>query len=211
VAINIGDLLIGEGYRLITETSLPDDIILKCIRMVSNGHRRLSIGQGIELMSLKNKKILTLEETLQVFDYKTATAFKVSLLLGAIAAGAEDSSLRLLEKFSCSIGTAYQIKDDIEDFKNEAGDFEIYKPSVLISLLQEKLNGKVLADFHEAYRVNNINIIRKLAEKNTIDQEAEVLLTEYIDKSKECLDRFQNTGLKMALHEILGNIFKEYI
>jgi geranylgeranyl pyrophosphate synthase len=211
VAINIGDLLIGEGYRLITETSLPDDIILKCIRMVSNGHRRLSIGQGIELMSLKNKKILTLEETLQVFDYKTATAFKVSLLLGAIAAGAEDSSLRLLEKFSCSIGTAYQIKDDIEDFKNEAGDFEIYKPSVLISLLQEKLNGKVLADFHEAYRVNNINIIRKLAEKNTIDQEAEKLLTEYIDKSKECLDRFQNTGLKMALHEMLGNIFKEYI
>jgi geranylgeranyl diphosphate synthase type II len=41
VAINIGDLLIGEGYRLLTETQLPSDILLNCIKMVSNGHRRL--------------------------------------------------------------------------------------------------------------------------------------------------------------------------
>jgi geranylgeranyl pyrophosphate synthase len=211
VAINIGDLLIGEGYRLITETNLSADVILNCIRIVSNGHRRLSIGQGIELMSLKNKKILSIEETLQVFDYKTATAFKVSLLLGAIAAGAEESSLRLLEKFSRSIGIAYQIKDDIEDFKDEAGDFEIYKPSLLISLLQDKLAGKVIIDFHEAYQGKNIKIIRKLVEETAIEKEANNLLSEYINESRESLDGFQNTGLKMALHEILGNIFKEYI
>jgi geranylgeranyl diphosphate synthase, type II len=211
VAINIGDLLIGEGYRLITETNLPAEIILNCIKMVSHGHRRLSIGQGIELMSLKNRKILSLEETLQVFDYKTATAFKVSLLLGAIAAGAEDNSLNLLEKFSRSIGIAYQIKDDIEDFKNEEGEFEIYKPSVLISLLQEKLTGTVLGDFHDAYRNNNIKTIRVIAEGSNMSSEAEELLSEYINESRECLAGFQNAGLKMALHEILGNIFKEYI
>jgi len=203
--------LIGEGYRLLTETKLPADILLSCIKMVSNGHRRLSIGQGIELLSLKNKKILTLEETLQVFDYKTATAFKVSLLLGAIAAGAEENALKLLEKFSRSVGIAYQIKDDIEDFKDEEGDFAIYKPSVLISLLQGKLSGKVLTCFHEAYRNNNIEIIRNLAQESNIDDEAGVLLTDYIKESEECLNGFQNTGLKMALHEILGNIFKDYI
>jgi geranylgeranyl diphosphate synthase type II len=211
VAINIGDLLIGEGYRLITETNLSAEVILNCIRMVSNGHRRLSIGQGIELMSLKNKKILTLEETLQVFDYKTATAFKVSLLLGAIAAGAEESSLRLLEKFSRSIGIAYQIKDDIEDFKNEAGDFEIYKPSVLISLLQEKINPGDRILFNDSYLNNKIKIIRQFAESCLIDKEAEELLSEYINEAKGCLDDFHNTGLKMALHEIMGKIFKEYI
>jgi geranylgeranyl pyrophosphate synthase len=211
VAINIGDLLIGEGYRLISETNLPSDVLLNCIRMVSHGHRLLSIGQGIELMSLKNRNILTLSETLQVFEYKTSTAFKVSLLLGAIAAGADENSLKLLEKFSRSIGIAYQIKDDIDDFKDEAGDFEIYKPSVLISLLQEKLTGTELTDFQDAYRENDIKIIRKLAEGSTIDQEAEMLLSDYIKESKECLDGFYNTGLKMALHEILGNIFKEYI
>jgi geranylgeranyl diphosphate synthase type II len=211
VAINIGDLLIGEGYRLITESGLPPENIVDCIRMVSSGHRRLSIGQGIELMALKNKKILSLAETLQVFDYKTATAFKVSLLLGAIAAGAEESSLALLEKFSRSVGIAYQIKDDIEDFRNSDGNFEIHKPSVLVSLLLEKLEHQDRISFHNAHPDNNIKIIHHLAETYKIDQAAEELLSEFIKEAKECLDNFQNTGLKMALHEILGKIFKDYI
>lgn len=211
VAINTGDLLIGEGYRLLTETSLPADVLLKCIGMVSHGHRLLSIGQGIELMSLKNKNILTLAETLQVFEYKTATAFKVALLLGAIAAGADENAQALLGKFSRSIGIAFQVKDDIEDFKDESGLFDIYKPSVLISLLKEKLNSEEKVLFHDAYLNNNTKIIRQLTESYMIDKEAEELLLENIKEAKGCLDDFHNTGLKMALHEILGNIFKEYI
>ena len=211
VAINIGDLLIGEGYRLITETNLPSDVVLECIKMVSNGHRRLSVGQGIELMALKNKEIMSLEDSLKVFDYKTATAFKVSLLLGAIAAGADENSMALLEKFSRSVGIAYQIKDDIEDFKNGDGEYEIHKPSVLVSLLQENLVSNDRIIFNEAHLNNNIKIIQELAEVYKIEEEAEKLLTKYIKESKDCLDNFQNTGLKMALHEILGNIFKDYI
>jgi geranylgeranyl pyrophosphate synthase len=211
VAINTGDLLIGEGYRLLTETNLPADVLLNCINMVSHGHRLLSIGQGIELMSLKNRNILTLAETLQVFEYKTATAFKVSLLLGAIAAGAEENAQALLEKFSRSIGIAYQVKDDIEDFKDESGDYDIYKPSVLISLLKEKLNHDDKVLFHDACLNNKIQIIRQLTESYMIDKETEKLIMEHIKEAKKCLDDFHNTGLKIALHEITGNIFKEYI
>jgi geranylgeranyl pyrophosphate synthase len=211
VAINAGDLLIGEGYRLITETGLPSDIILSCMKMVSNGHRHLSIGQGIELMSLKNKNILTLNETLQVFDYKTATAFKVSLLLGALAAGADENSLSLLEKFSHKIGIAYQIKDDIEDFKNPEGEFEIHKPSVLVSLLVENINSQDRILFDSAQQNKDFKFIQQLVEKYRIEQAAEELLSQYIADSRACLDSFQNTGLKMALHEILGYIFKEHI
>lgn len=211
VAINIGDLMIGEGYRLLTETSLPPEIIKDCIKIVANGHRKLSVGQGIELMALKNNEILPLTETIKVFEYKTATAFKVSLLLGATAAGADSNSLSLLERFSLSIGIAYQIKDDIEDFKNGNGDFEIHKPSVLISLLDEKLSKDEKATFQEALLNNNIDIIQKLVDKNNIYRKAEEMLGDYISQSNEILGEFQNTGLKMALHEILGNIFKEYI
>jgi geranylgeranyl diphosphate synthase type II len=211
VAINAGDLLIGEGYRLITEAGLSSEILLDCIRMVSNGHRRLSIGQGIELMSLKNKKFLTLAETLQVFEYKTATAFKVSLMLGAIAAGADKDSLVYLENFSRSIGIAYQIKDDIEDFKNSNGDYEIHKPSVLVSLLLEKLEPQDRIIFHEAHINKNIKTIQQLADTYDVEQSAAELLSVYIKESRNCLEHFQNTGLKMALHEILGNIFKNYL
>jgi geranylgeranyl diphosphate synthase type II len=211
VAINIGDLLIGEGYRLIAETNLSGDIIRECIKVVSHGHRKLSIGQGIELMSLKNRIILSLNETLSVFEYKTATAFKVSLLLGATAAGADSDSLALLEKFSHFIGIAYQLKDDIEDFKNPCDEFEIHKPSVLISLLHGKLTHADKKKFQHAYFSNKTDTIYQLVDDYKIHQSAEELLKNYIRESDDCLGNFRNIGLKLALHEILGNTFKDYI
>lgn len=211
VAINIGDLLIGEGYRLITETTLPSDIIRDCFKVVSNGHRKLSVGQGIELMALKNHEILSTKETITVFEYKTSTAFKVSLLLGATAAGADPDSIALLEEFSRTVGIAYQIKDDIEDFKNANGDFEIHKPSVLVSMLSESLSPDDNTHFRHAFLNGEIDTIKKLVSDYNIRQSSEDLLNEYIKESDNTLDSFQNIGLKMALHEILGNIFKEYI
>ena len=211
VAINIGDLLIGEGYRLLTEIDLPPDIIRDCIKVVANGHRKLSVGQGIELMALKNREILSLKETITVFEYKTATAFKVALLLGATAAGADTNSIALMEQFSHFAGIGYQIKDDIEDFKNENGDLEIHKPSVLVSLLSEQLTPEDRILFQEAWLKNDIPTIQQLVEKYQISRCAEDLLLYYIKESSQCLGNFQNIGLKMALHEILGNMFKAYI
>lgn len=211
VAINIGDLLIGEGYRLITEASFSSDIIRNCIKVVSQGHRTLSIGQGIELMALRNREILSLSDTLYVFENKTAAAFKVSLLLGAIAGGADSDSLALLEQFSNYIGVAYQIKDDLEDFKNPDSNFEIEKPSVLISLLSENLSSSDKGLFKDAIANNKPDTIHHLVEEYKIRQNAEVLLKDYITQTDNCLGNFQNIGLKLALHEILGKTFKDYI
>src|SRR5665648_1004063 len=76
VAINTGDYLIGEGYRLISESTLPPAMIREGIKIVSRGHRSLTIGQGSELISIHSKEILSLNEMLDLFDNKTAAAFK---------------------------------------------------------------------------------------------------------------------------------------
>lgn len=211
VAINIGDLLIGEGYRLIAESGFSPEIKVECLKVVANGHKKLSVGQGIELMSLKNREILSLNETIEIFDLKTSTAFHVSLLLGATAGGAQSDSLGLLGRFSHSVGIAYQIKDDIDDFYNPEGKFEIHKPSVLISLLSEKLSADDQVLFQDAFFKNKIDIIQQLADDYKIQQSTEELLKKYITDSNDTLNSFQNIGLKLALHEILGNIFKNYI
>lgn len=211
IAINIGDLLIGEGYRLLAETSFSPEIIRECIRVVSKGHRTLSIGQGSELISLREHKILSLKETLEVFQNKTAAAFKVSLLLGATAAGADQTEIEMLGNFSNLIGIAYQIKDDMEDFQNPEDEFEIERPSVLMSLLYEKALSNGYDSFQQAFSANNIPAIKHLVEKYRIREDAERLLKDYIAQTSTCLNSFQNMGLKLALHEILGKTFKDYI
>jgi geranylgeranyl pyrophosphate synthase len=211
VAINIGDLLIGEGYRLIAETNLPATTIQECIKVVANGHRKLSVGQGIELMALKNREILSLQETLKVFEYKTSTAFKVSLLLGATAGCADQETLALLDEYSRAIGIAYQISDDLDDFSHPEGEFELLKPSVLVSMLYEKLPEADRILFQREQSGVQSDTLHQLIDQFEIRQNAETLLKSYLQDAKACLGTFQNIGLKMALHEILGNTFKAYL
>jgi len=211
VAINIGDLLIGEGYRLIAETGFSPEIIRECIKVVSHGHRSLSVGQGIELMALRKREILSLADILFVFENKTAAAFKASFLLGAVAGGADAFSLELLEQFSVYIGVAYQIKDDLEDFNPTDAHFKPEKPSLLISMLSDKLSPEHQDVFRNACDTADRLMIQQLIDSYQIGQQAEELLKEYISNCNDCLSKFNNIGLKLALHEIVGKTFKDYI
>lgn len=208
IAINTGDFLIGEGYRLIAESNLAPEIIGQCMGIISREHKNLTMGQGAELISVKCGQLLSLDEMLKVFENKTAAAFKVSLLLGATIGGADKNALDLLDKFSYSIGVAYQIKDDLADYQGEKGDIAIRKFSVLLSILLEKLNAgekeAVLSDPDKSILIN-------LIQKHDIRKETEALLMKHISDARSCLEHFDNMGLKLALYEILGKIFKDYL
>jgi geranylgeranyl pyrophosphate synthase len=49
VALNAGDLLVGEGYRLLAGCGAPPDICADLVRIAAAGHRELCLGQGEEL------------------------------------------------------------------------------------------------------------------------------------------------------------------
>jgi hypothetical protein len=65
IAINIGDYLLGEGYRLIADSGLPVEIIRNGIQVISKGHIQLTIGQGTELLAIRSGQILSLTEMLE--------------------------------------------------------------------------------------------------------------------------------------------------
>ena len=211
VAINTGDYLIGEGYRLIAESGLAYEIIAESIKTISQQHKCLTIGQGTELISIQANQLLSLDEMLNVFENKTAAAFKVSLLLGAIVGGANSIALEVLDTFSHNIGIAYQIKDDLSDFKGDNGDIAIRKFSVLLSILLEKIAPTEKDKFLYAFETGDNAILHELIDQYDIQKETVSLLINYINQARSCLENFPNLGLKLALHEILGKIFKEYI
>jgi len=211
VAINTGDYLLGEGYRLMAESTLPSDIIRDCIRIISRGHSNLAIGQGTELLAIRSGEILSLENMLGVFENKTATAFKVSLLLGAVIGNADTEIINLLENFSKYIGIAYQIKDDLSDFNGSKGDIEVRKFSIFLSLLSENVSNPDWECLIQALKNGEFKTIYDLIGKYGIREKTQLLLTSYINEAKSCLENFSNLGLKLALHEILGKTFKDFI
>ncbi len=120
LATNIGDFLVGEGYYWIRECGANAETLLAMLQWAIQGHRQLCIGQGQELFWRKSANIydLNISEILEVFAQKTAPGFSVALGLGALAAGADFHILEILGNFSRNMGIAYQIQDDIKDFKN---------------------------------------------------------------------------------------------
>ncbi|MCC6588648.1 MAG: polyprenyl synthetase family protein [Bryobacterales bacterium] len=117
VALNVGDLLVGEGYRLIAESGAPSKVIAEMIRIASAGHRSLCLGQGAEMCWTRRQRPLSVQEVLSIFRQKTAPAFEVALRLGAAYAEAGPDVHEVLKKYSEALGIAYQIRDDLEDLE----------------------------------------------------------------------------------------------
>ena len=146
MAINIGDLLLGEGYRLLA--SLPNKELLG---VVANAHVSLCLGQGAEL-SWQSGQPVTIEEVLQIFRQKTVPAFEVALSLGLLSADGDEHTAQKLHDYSEALGIAYQLKDDMSDINSE----HTVKPSAVYALrLQfpgisdEEIRGKMSAMVEE--------------------------------------------------------------
>src|SRR5213593_3256868 len=89
VALNVGDLLIGEGYRLIGACQASAEQKAAMLLVAAQGQRQLCHGQGAELCWARKPEPMTPVQVLDIFRQKTAPAFEVALRLGAIYAGTE--------------------------------------------------------------------------------------------------------------------------
>jgi len=78
----------------------------------------MSEGEMIE-GRLETSEDVTFDDYLKVIEYKTATAFEVAARIGAIIAGATEEQIEALTEYGRNVGVAYQIRDDLLDWKNE--------------------------------------------------------------------------------------------
>src|SRR5438309_9699032 len=117
VALNVGDLLIGEGYRLIAACHATPAQKAEMLLVASQGQRELCQGQGAELCWARSPQPLTQTQVLDIFRQKTAPAFEVALHLGALYAGTQshEEVSDVLRSYSEALGIAYQIRDDLSD------------------------------------------------------------------------------------------------
>ena len=78
----------------------------------------MSEGEMIE-SRLETSEDVTFDDYLKVIEYKTATAFEVASRTGAIIANGNEEQIEALTEYGKNIGIAYQIRDDLLDWKNE--------------------------------------------------------------------------------------------
>ncbi|MCA9132090.1 MAG: polyprenyl synthetase family protein [Planctomycetales bacterium] len=121
-AINVGDYLIGLGYRMVSRgaAELGGECTADILDCLANAHTRLAEGQGAELLWRDaGDKRLTPLDALKVYALKTAPAFEAALITGARLAGDVDCLAEPLKLFSRNIGVAFQILNDLADWEGD--------------------------------------------------------------------------------------------
>jgi geranylgeranyl diphosphate synthase, type II len=218
VALNVGDLLIGEGYRLIAECEASAEQKNEMLLAATRGQRQLCLGQGAELCWARNPEPLSSLQVLDIFRKKTAPAFEVALRLGAIYAGNEqhDEVADVLQAYSEALGIAYQIRDDLSDLGSagETNDIAGLRPSLLLAIAYERAQAESKSLLESVWRrstqaVRNVEQIEALYMELKADERARTLLETYKEEAIRSLRDVENANLKGLLRRVIGKIFND--
>ena len=110
---------------------LSGDFVLGLILSISsrldNARITADLARTAMLMSegemMENRVVegedATFEDYIKTIHYKTATAFEAASKIGAIMGGGSEKQIDHVARYGRNIGIAYQIRDDLLDWKNE--------------------------------------------------------------------------------------------
>lgn len=212
VALNVGDLLLGEGYRLIAETEAPPAVRALMVKIAADGHRALCLGQGAELTWTNNPRPLAPVEVADIHRRKTAPAFEVALRLGAAYAGADSKLHKTLTEYSEALGIAYQIRDDIDDLVSGDGDdVTAARPAFPLAVAFERAKGED-RDLLEAVWKRTAGLEAAQQAKELIGDlgatdRSRQMMESYKEQAVRTLTEVQNPSLKGLLRRVVSKIF----
>ncbi|VGO21756.1 polyprenyl synthetase family protein [Pontiella sulfatireligans] len=202
VALNAGDLLVGEGYRWIASV---ESRTAELVRIAAENHRTLCVGQGEELYGISQNQAFSADQIIEIFRHKTAPAFGVSLLLGAVAAGGGEDLLETLQAFSESLGVAYQIRDDLEEYK--AGEAKDLRASMLLALANDLVKTEGSVPYSSNYEITGLTPqLRNQLDELMVVEKAAQLLEHYKNEAVRELNPLQNAMLKTLLRRVASKM-----
>ena len=219
IATNVGDFLLGEGYRLLSELEADAETRVKILQAASQGHLTLCRGQGRELDWTRSPEPIAAVKVLEVFRQKTAPAFEVALRLGAFLANADDDTHEVLEKYSESLGIAYQIRDDIDDHTDEgdSSDLRDLHLSLILAIAHKRAEDGAETELIEKLIRSEVRYsdiapeVTRILEERQVLEKAHDLLEAYKEDAIRSLRFLSSPTLKGLLRRVAGKIFGEQL
>jgi geranylgeranyl pyrophosphate synthase len=222
-AINVGDYLIGLGYRLISReaATLGPEVAADILDRLADAHMKLSEGQGAELIwrDARDKRLKPLD-ALKIYALKTAPAFEAALYAGARLAGPVDAYREPISQFARHLGVAFQILNDLKDWEGDdhnklhsAGDILGGRPTVLWALALEGLPAPERAELEalmSADRTRGASLarIRQLYQQAGVFDQAEQLVDKYRQRAEAVADALAPEELRRLFYYLVDTVLE---
>jgi len=222
-AINVGDYLIGLGYRLVARDrkELGGDCTADILNRLSEAHLKLSEGQGAELIWRDAAdKALTPLDALKIYALTTAPAFEAALYAGLRLAGPADPYEKMVAEFSKNLGVAFQVLNDLKDWDGDSDnkllagqDVLSARPTLLLALA---LEASAPADKEELLALLTnakpqaadevLPRVRRLFDRARVFDKAEKLVEKYRARAEAIADEVEPVELRELLYYLVDNV-----
>jgi len=223
-AINVGDYLIGMGYRLVSREakSLGADIVSDILDCLADAHTRLSEGQGAELTWRDSQqKSLQPIDALKIYALKTAPAFEAAIYSGIRLAGDAAPYQAAVKQFARNLGVAFQILNDLSDWHADnhnkllaGGDVLGGRPTVLWALALEGLSAAsrdaliaTVADESLSAEAR-INEVRRTYDAQGVFDKALRLVEKHQQRAEAIADEIQPEALRRLFYYLIDTVLQ---
>ena len=157
-----GDFVLGLILNISSRLDNP-----RITKDLATAAMLMSEGEILE-GKLEESEDATFDDYLKVMEYKTATAFEMAAKLGAVIGGGSEEQIESLAEYGKNIGIAYQIRDDLMDWKNEDKLFNLLikkssDPRVVFNKMEE-----MLKEFSER-ALDSLRKIKESDAKNNLE------------------------------------------
>ena len=156
IAVLVGDYLLSKGLLLALENKEYTQL-----HIVSKAVKDLSEG---ELLQMEKARKLDIEEDIyfNIIKQKTASLIASACSAGAASATDNEEDIERMRVFGETLGIAYQIKDDLFDY----GDQAVGKPRG-IDIKEKKMTLPLIYALNQSSRKEKKHIIRSIRKKST--------------------------------------------
>jgi geranylgeranyl pyrophosphate synthase len=223
-AINVGDYMIGLGYRLVSRETkeLGPEVVADILNNLADAHMKLSEGQGCELLwrDATDKRLKPLD-ALKIYALKTSPAFEAALYSGVRAAGSADEYVEPIRLFARNLGVAFQILNDLKDWQGDSdnkmsvgGDTLGGRPTVLWALALDGLSESEQAELlslvndEQASPSYRINRVRQLYEQADVFEKAHRLVDKHQQRAESIADEIEPEELRRLFYYLIDSVLE---
>ncbi|WP_076593360.1 octaprenyl diphosphate synthase [Herminiimonas arsenitoxidans] len=115
-SVLVGDFLYSRAFQMMV--SVGD---IRIMQILADATNVIAEGEVLQLLNMHDPDVSE-ERYTQVIRSKTAKLFEAAAQLGTLIAGASEEQIEAAAEYGRSLGTAFQLIDDVLDYSGQADD-----------------------------------------------------------------------------------------